>query len=267
MNMTEAALSVFLLVVVLGGFVAMRTDFALDGDAKRVAAVVVDLQEAAERYLDDRYSVIEQCLRGEEWGREWRDKTTSGTVPENAGPFIAVPLYGGADTGYLGARSPSGTLAANPIVNCLPSLAGAGMLPAGLAGLRHAGGLPANREHLYNDRYDFRLLARLAQLDPDPGALEPVIGVQMLLVLKTELRDPLPYAFVQRVAEATGLPEVGIVGSIAPADGTAEQTIEGAAGSWRLELCRGSGAPVYIAAAACVPGTGTISNPLDQRRI
>ena len=101
----------------------------------------------------------------------------------------------------------------NPPDDCLPSFAGAGLLPPGLQNLEYSGAAGATHGHLWSGRYDLRAIARLVQLDPDPGALDPVIGVQMLIVMKTPQGEPMTLSFAKQVAEGTLLPEAGWIGS------------------------------------------------------
>ena len=274
MSMAEAALSVLLLTIVVGGFVAMRADVTEGTEAKRVAAVVVDVHEAAERYLEEQYIGIEQCLSGEAWAQEWRAQaiaTPAPPAPRNVGVWVPVPLYetdagtppGTTDPAYLGTSGTEASHGVDPPDDCLPSFAGAGLLPPGLQNLEYSGAAGATQGHLWSGRYDLRAIARLVQLDPDPGALDPVIGVQMLIVMKTPQGEPMTLSFAKQVAEGTLLPEAGWIGSQAASGITENRTIEGIGGGWRLEACS-SHAGTALAYLG-IPRCGTA--PLDADQI
>ena len=252
-SMTDAVIGLSILAIVLAGVLTWRADVASDSEADRAAAVFVSVHRAAERYLEDRYPHIERCLNGAQWAARWRQRrldvvnSVAGSAePPNASNFIPVPLYPDAATapsstqpGYLGPRtgptlrrSVLGVPAAGA---CLPSLAAAGVLPASLGALRYDG--TDASAHLYADRYDLRLIARLVQLDPDPGALEPVLGVQMLLTMKTPAGEPLPYRSASAIAERTRLASVGLLSSIEVGSAAPEQRILGFGGGWALDVC------------------------------
>ena len=266
-SMTDAVIGLSILAIVFAGVLTWRADVASESEADRAAALFVTVQRSAERYLEDRYPHIERCLNGAQWAARWRQRrldvvngVTGALDPPNASNFVPVPLYpdaasapGATDPGYLGARAGPpllravlGVPAAGP---CLPSLAAAGVLPASLGALRYDSADPS--AHLYADRYDLRLIARLVQLDPDPGALEPVIGVQMLLTMKTPEGEPLPYRSASAIAERTRLASVGLLSSLDVGSASAESSVLGFGGGWALDVCVPT-APALLAEAAAV---------------
>ena len=225
-SLTEAAFVVLLLGVVLAGVAHYRSDLTIGGEAKRTAALYGDVHAGAQRYLEDRYVAIESCLNGPRWAQAWREERatalTAADLPRNSGDFVAVPLFpvadpsappGAGDAAWLGtpAGAADASLGVAPLAQCVPSLAGAGVLPASLGALRSDVG---TWNHLYADRYDLRLVVRLVQLDPDPNAVEPVLGVQMLLAMKAPAGEPIEYRLASEVAESTALPSVGLLSSI-----------------------------------------------------
>lgn len=270
-SITEAVIGLAILAVVLAGLSTMRSDLTVAGEAERAASVVETVHAAAERYLDDRYLHIERCLNGAQWAARWRVLQRAvlaaggtGTRPLNTGSFVSVALYPddvagtavAGDPAYPGraAAHANASLGVGPLEACLPSLAAAGFLPAGLSGLRVSTGDPW--AHVLADRYDLRLVARLVQLDPDLDAWDPVLGVQMLLVLKTPDGEPLPYRLASAVAERTGLAAAGVFASIASGGADAESTLAGFGGGWRLDVCVPTAGQVS-AQRAIVAGLGS----------
>ena len=251
-SMTDAVIGLALLAIVLAGVTTFRSDLATSGESRRAAALFHSVHQASEHYLDDRYPHIERCLNGPQWAARWRERQrrflagSLVTPTPNAGDFIPVPLYPvdglppvRGDAAWYG--PPAGppllqALFGVPAAGaCLPSLAAAGVLPGALSGLRIENG--DSGTHLYGDRYDFRALVRLVQLDPDPQAFEPVIGIQMLLVMKSPDAEPLSYRSASAIAEHSGLADVGVLASVPVAGADAESAIFGYGGGWRLDVC------------------------------
>ena len=75
------------------------------------------------------------------------------------------------------------------------------------------------------------------QLDPDPGALEPVVGIQLLLTMKTPEGEPLPYRSASAIVERTRLASVGLLSSIDIGSADAESVVLGFGGGWSLDVC------------------------------
>ena len=251
-SMTDAVIGLALLAIVIAGVTTFRSDLATSGESRRAAALFHSVHQASEHYLDDRYPHIERCLNGPQWAARWRERQrrfladpATVTPPPNAGDFVPLPLYPvdvapvrgdaawyGDPVGPPAIRALFGVPAAGA---CLPSLAAAGVLPGALSGLRIEDGDTGS--HLYGDRYDLRALVRLVQLDPDPQAFEPVIGIQMLLVMKSPDAEPLSYRSASAIAEHTGLADVGVLASVSVAGVDGESAIFGYGGGWRLDVC------------------------------
>ena len=251
-SMTDAVIGLALLAIVIAGVTTFRSDLATSGESRRAAALFHSVHQASEHYLDDRYPHIERCLNGPQWAARWRERQrrflagATSVPPPNAGDFIPLPLYPvdtppvrGDAAWYGDPRGPPGPRALFGVPAaagaCLPSLAAAGVLPGALSGLR-IDAADAGR-HLYGDRYDLRALVRLVQLDPDPQAFEPVIGIQMLLVMKSPDAEPLSYRSASAIAEHSGLADVGVLASVSVAGADGESAIFGYGGGWRLDVC------------------------------
>ena len=254
LNMFDAVLAVVLMGVVLYGFTTLRTDLVDTGEAQRVANAYVDLHESLQSYLDNHYPIIERCMGGDRWAERWRARQraslrgdTSARRPPNYGQLVPIPLFNNTalltpaatDVVYGGRRTGGEGLAVlrtMPGTDCLPPLGNAGVLAPGFRRLTYVSGAAAS-DHLFDDRYDFRAAIRLVNLDEVPDALDPVVALQIVLVMRTPAGEPMPLAHALRVAELTRLPEVGILSSQTIGAARAERTVAGLGDGWRLDVC------------------------------
>ena len=262
LNMLDAVLAVVLMGVVLYGFTTLRTDLSDVGDAQRIAYAYEDMHDSLQAYLDSYYPQIERCLRGDRWAAAWRDRQLrfrrgdSGSArPPDHSTFIPLPLF--SDTrltgtpgrfaslspadGLYGGRSTGAEHAAHlrtmPDTDCLPPVAFAGTLAPSFRSLEYERG-PTPSDHLFDDRYDFRAAVRLINSDEAPNIIDPTVGVQIVLVMRTPPGEPIPLAKALRIAELTRKPDVGILSSLGVGASVANSTLAGIGDGWRMTVCQ-----------------------------
>ena len=220
--------------------------------ADRIAAVVSSVHDAAERYIRDEYVALEDCFDAVGESAAWLAET--GT---KAGAFRAVPLYrlapGAGDwpasghVQFLG-EEPCAGGAAYP-----RSLAAAGLLPVALERLVYDDRIGNEDSNLWSrDAIDFRLIARLVDLDPNLG--RPALAIQAFLVVSSRPGQAMDLVFVNAVVSASQLGSLGMVPSIARGGSiAANRTIAGVEGGWRAVVC----GTVAGAGVSVCPATGT----------
>ena len=263
MTVAELVGVVGLLMVVLTQFGAYQAERFEGENVEAAAAMLRDLEDGVERYLQLEYGDLEGCLRFAPaagtgtWTGDARTAWDPSVTLYEAGPFVGIPLFrvNGADAtglqrmfgnGYRdGCRVPDpdgdGVNYDRP-----RSLFEAGLLPVSLHGLEYDV-TTANPVSPLWTRFglDARLVVRLVHLGVDAGATEPELGLQALLVVTG---DELLLGRAQRLAVRTGEPGAGVVGSSGVGTAAAHRTAYGP--GWRIDFCGAAGFDVELGGAA-----------------
>lgn len=265
MTIWETGIATGVMLLLLAGYLATQSE-TRDADEARLRATAIErLHAGVEEYLRNDYAFLEQCLNGPLLEEEWNLEDAGG----QAGPFKAVRLYPTpiaempADDHAQALAGTHGDLNCdNPALGAPRSLSETGFLPAMLAGRRYDTADAHDSSNLWRG-LDFRLLIRMVNLTREPSNLRatpPIaahVGLQAVLAMQARSGEAMSERDAGAVLRAMTIGEGGIVRSVDVGDTTAEQTIAGRNGGWRMELCSNLG----------VAGLNACELPFEFQRI
>ena len=263
----DSILGVGVLIVIMAGYASFQQEQFAAGHAARDAALLRELHDAADAYLQSEYVALEGCLRTDaalsgDAEQFWR------TTPavHDVGPFVGVPIFriDGANPDarelQFGTEFAAGCDDPDPDGDGVPypaprSLFAAGLLPAEMHGYQYD--LNASSPvppALGTTALNVRFVVRLVNLSGDPALA--VLGIQGLLVAVP--REPEPGALEAAVAQ-TWLGTAGLVQSVATG-GIGAHRFAGGTG-WMIEFCGNANFDVELGGfpVPCLPLLSTDS--------